>query len=230
MSEYWTYAKIKDKIERDLDLQDEVFIDETELLEYANEAIREAEAEVHAIYEDYFLKRYALTLVQGVEEYVLPTDIYAHKIRRIVYRNGTKVYTIDRVKDWRKFEEYALENINKSSNTYVYFVINETVASPKLLLSPPSKEDGQFVTVWYLRKANTLVDDTSICDIPEFINYVLQFIKVRCYEKEGGNPNLEKSMADLETQRQKMVSTLAAMVPDADNEIEPDLSLYSDMS
>lgn len=230
MSEYWTWKMIRDKIERDLDLQAEIFIDQDELLAYANEAIREAESEVHDIYEDYFLSKTPLTFVTGQEEYPLPADLYAHKIRRIVYRNGTKVYTIDRIKDWRKFEEYALENINKSSTTYNYFLLNSIPGQPQILISPPGKEDGPFATIWYLRKANRLVALTDICDIPEFINFVLQYMKVRCYEKEQGNPNLQKAMADLEQQRTQMTSTLASMVPDAMNDIEPDLQMYTEMS
>lgn len=230
MSEYWTWSMIKQKVETDLDLQAEVFITDTELLAYANEAIREAEAEIHSIYEDYFLKREPLTLVNGQEEYDLPEDLYAHKIRRIIYKNGTKVYTIDRIQDWKKFEEYALENVNKTSLEYDYFLYNGVPGQPKILLAPPSKEDGAFATIWYLRKANRLVELTDICDIPEFINFVLQYMKVRCNEKEQGNPNLQKSMLDLEQQRNQMTSTLASMVPDAKNTIEADYSAYADMS
>ena len=230
MSTYWTWQMISDKIENDLDLQSEIFISPTELLAYGNEAIREAEAEIHGIYEDYFLSKSTLTLVTGQEEYDVPSDLYAHKIRRIVYRNGTKCYTIDRIRDWKKFEEYALELINKSSTTYNYFLINSTAGSPKILMSPPAKEDGPFITIWYLREANRLVNSTDNCDIPEFVNFVIQYIKVRCYEKEVGHPALPKAMADLEQQRQQMTSTLASMVPDANNEIEADLSLYNEMS
>lgn len=230
MSEYWTLAMIQDKIERDLDLQSEIFIDPTELNAYINEGIRECEAEVHDIYEDYFLSRTPLTLIQAQEEYALPTDIYAHKIRRIIYKNGSKVYTVDRIKDWKKFEEYALENVNKTSQIYSYFLVNSVPGAPAILINPPSKEDGTFITIWYLRKANRLVNSTDICDIPEFINFVLQYVKVRCYEKEQGNPNLAKAITDLEQQRAQMTSTLSSMVPDAANEIEADLSFYFEMS
>lgn len=230
MSTYWTWQMISDKIENDLDLQSEIFVSPTELLAYANEAIREAEAEIHGIYEDYFLSKSALTLVVGQEEYSLPSDLYAHKIRRMVYRNGSKVYTVDRIRDWKKFEEYSLELINQSSVTYNYFIINSVAGSPKILLSPPGKEAGAFITVWYLREANRLVNLTDVCDIPEFVNFVIQYIKVRCYEKEVGHPALPKAMTDLEQQRQQMTSTLASMVPDAGNEVEADLSLYNEMS
>jgi hypothetical protein len=231
MTTFWTGTMIKNKIEADLDLEDEEFISDDELLGYINEAIDEAEAEIHGLYEDYFLKRDYIALSAGVEEFALPSDIYAMKIRRLIYKNGSIVYPITRFKDWKKFEAYALESVNQESTRYMYFPINTTVAAPKILLSPPSKETSSTnVTIWYLRNASRLASFSDTCDIPEFVNFVMQYVKVRCYEKEVGHPSLQKAMMDLEQQRTQMQSTLAAMVPDADNEIEPDLSSYEEMS
>lgn len=230
MATFWTYAMIKAKVEQDLALEDEVFIEPDEMLGYVNEAIDEAEAEIHSLYEDYFLKRAPLTLVNGQEEYDLPEDIYANKIRRLIYKNGSDVYKITRLRDWKKFENYAIESVNNSSTIYAYFIINQNPGESKILLTPPAKVDGAYVTIWYIRNANRLVDDDDICDIPEFINFVLQYTKVRCYEKEAGHPNMQKAMQDLEQQRLQMTGTLAQMVPDGDNEIEADFSVYEEMS
>lgn len=231
MSTFWTGTLIKEKIERDLDLEDEEFISDDEMLGYINEAIDEAEAEIHDLYEDYFLTKANIALVSGTEEYAVPADIYAMKIRRIIYKSGSTVYSIDRIKDWKKFEEYALESVNQSSTRYMYFPINSVAGAPKLLFSPPSKEDSATnVTIWYLRNANNLATFADTCDIPEFVNFVMQYVKVRCYEKEVGHPSLQKAMLDLEQQRSQMQSTLAAMVPDANNEIEADLRIYEEMS
>ena len=46
---YWTWAQVKTKIMNDLDLNEETFIRPSELLEYCNEAIDEAEAEIHTL-------------------------------------------------------------------------------------------------------------------------------------------------------------------------------------
>lgn len=229
MGQFFTYLQLKTKVENDLDLEDETFISPSEMLGYANEAIREAAAEIMDIYEDYFLKRVQLTLVDGQEEYDLPTDMYANKIRRVIYSNGALTYPVDRIRDWHKFEEYALANVTKSATTYDYFVTNAAAGGIKLLLVPPAKENGAFVTLWYLRECNVLALDTDVCDIPEFSSFIMQYMKVRCYEKEM-HPNLVMAIAALQQQRDQMVSTLTAMIPDAHNEIEPDLSLYYDMS
>ncbi len=226
---YWTWAEIRTKIEEDLDLEDEDFVRPNELLAYANEAIDEAEAEIHSIYEDYFLARGVLTLVQNEDEIDMPTDIYANKVRRLVYDNGSKVYEIERLKDWRKFEEYSVQKNYGAGDTYAYFPVNSTPGSPQILLVPKARESGAVGYIWYLRNANRLVDDDDICDIPEFVSFILQHMKVRIYEKEG-HPNIDKAMADLEQQRSQMTSTLTAMVPDANNELEMDTSSYEEMS
>lgn len=223
------YSEIVTKITNDLTLEGEDFVVPEELLGYANEAIRKVEAEVHTINEDYFLSKLPLTLVSGTDSYDLPTNVYAHKIRRLIYQNGTTVYTIQRLKDWKKFEKQAVAAVTTSGTVYGYLLDNSISGQPQFLFSPPVKESGQFVTCWYIRTAAKFTGaDDDICDIPEFINYVLQFIKVRCYEKEIGHPNLPIAKADLEDEKRQMVETLTGMVPDAENDVEADMSFYEE--
>lgn len=226
---YWTLAQIRQKVKADLDIEGETFVRADELDAYINEAIDEAEAEIHTLYEDYFLSRATLSLVANQDEYDLPSDIYAHKIRRITYNNQSSVYTVHRVQDWKKFEKYEIANNYETSDLYQYFIMNETAGTPKILLLPPARETGDFITIWYLRQANRLEDDTDICDIPDFANFVFQYTKFRVYEKEG-HPNIQVAIGALEQQRQLMKSTLAAMVPDAENTIEEDFSFYEEMN
>lgn len=85
------------------------------------------------------------------------------------------------------------------------------------------------ITCWYLRQANRLVELTDILDIPEAANFVLRFMKNRVMEKEH-NPMLQEGVRLLAEERSLMVSTLTAMVPDAENEIEPDFTMYEEMT
>jgi hypothetical protein len=227
MSTFYTWAQIKTKVKQDLDLEDEVFVTDTELMDYCNEAIDEAEAEIHTLYEDYFLNKSAITLVQGTSDYALPSDIYAHKIRRIIYQNGATIYTIDRLKDWKKFEQKAVTDYYPGTNCYSYLILNAAAGTPKISLVPTAQESGAYVTMWYIRNATRMTADASICDIPEFINFIFQYIKVRVYQKEM-NPNAQTAVAILQQQRELMQSTLGTMVPDADNTIEMDLSHYEE--
>jgi hypothetical protein len=229
MSKYWTWAEVRTKIKRDLDIEDETFVREEELLGHVNEAIDEAEAEIHALYEDYFLKKETVTITAGTETYPLPDDIYAHKIRRIVYNNSSSVYTIDRIQDWKKFEIKSIADNFATSDLYQFFIQNPSAGAPEIVLVPKARDTGPFLEVWYLRNANRVESDTDIIDIPEFINFIFQKLTVLIMEKEG-HPNLPKAEMDLEKERERMLGVLAQMVPDAKNEVEMDTSFYEEMN
>lgn len=223
-----TLADLKLKVERALGLEDEEFVIPEELTDYANDAIDEAEAEIHSNNPNYFLSRATLTLVSGQEEYDLPANIYAFKIRAIVYRNGTDTYEIKKCREWNQFLKYALDQDSDSSTrNYRYFIINPSADGQKILLTPTPNESGAYVTVWYIRNANTLVDDDDVCDIPEFSSFIIEYMKMRCYEKEG-HPNFAACNARVEAKRQQMIDTLTNMIEDPDNEIEPDFRSYDE--
>lgn len=229
---FWTWAEIKAKIQAELDIQDEDFVREDELLGYANEAIDEAEAEIHTLYEDYFLTSVNIPVVTNNEFFsmsALMPNIYGDKIRRIIFvaGDGTTNYTVNRLRDWKKFEYKAQADTGTTTDLYQYMLVNDTPGVPQIMLVPKSRESGTL-KVWYLRNANRLVNETSICDIPEFINFVFSHMKVKVYAKEG-NPNYQDALERLETERQRMIAVLAARTPDAENEIEMDLSYYEDM-
>jgi len=227
---YWTYAEIKDKVQKDLDLEQEDFVVDSELMGYCNEAIDEAESEIHTIYEDYFLTKAEIDLVTDTETYSLPTDIYANKIRGIMYKNGSEMYVLRRVRFSDMFADIMSTKEFNPEGMYRYILINQSAAAGvQLQLVPPARADvTDGLKVWYLRNANRITADTDVCDIPEFVHFVIQFIKLRVYEKEG-NQNMSLAATLLMKLRNQMIATLSAMVPDGDNEIEKDLSHYEDM-
>jgi len=171
-----------------------------------------------------------LTLVAGTEEYSLPTDIYANKIRQIVYRNGTQVWKVSRIRDWSKFLSYELDRAySTTTNKYSYFILNTTAGSPKILISPTPVEAGAYLQVWYLRNANELTSDTSVFDIPEAANYLMAYVKMKVMAKEM-HPNLQLAISEVEAQRADTLKTLAEMVPDNENTIEADTRIYDEMN
>jgi hypothetical protein len=230
---FWTWSEIRTKIEQECDLEDEDFVRRDELLAYANEAIDEAEAEIHTLYEDYFLKYRDLAVVANDEFFSLTTlvpDIYADKIRRLIFTQtgGTTTYTVTRLKDWKKFEEKAASDAQSTTDLYQYFILNQTAGNPQIMLVPKAHESGTL-RVWYLRNANRLTVDADLCDIPEFVNFIFAHMKVKVYGKEG-HPGYSDALERLETERSRMNAVLAARTPDAENEIEMDMSSYEDMN
>lgn len=97
MSLLYTYAMLKNKLTEDLDLINEPFISEDELLGYMNEAIEEAETAVHTlgIEDTYFLSSDFIYLIPGQSAYNLPADIYANKIRKMYYSNPTTTTVVN---------------------------------------------------------------------------------------------------------------------------------------
>lgn len=227
------YSDAKAKVERDLDLEDEEFVQDSEMLEYFNEALREVEAEVLGIYEDYLLDSAPLALISGQSKYNLPTGIYAHKIREIIYNSGPIIYEIKRIRGAKKFLERALIRDADPTDYYQYIILNNSTNGIQIELSPASKETSSSnVEVWFLRKVDPIVLDTDIVDkdVPECINFVYAYVKARCKQKENAGTMPSDAAMEVEQQRKLLVETLTNMVPDDDNEVLKDMSFYNEMS
>jgi len=227
------YSTAKAKVERDLDLEEENFIQDEEMLEYFNEALREAEAEVLAIYEDYLLDSASLALVIGTSKYDLPNGIYASKIRGVIYSNGSIIYEIKRIRSAHKFLDRALLRDADPTDYYQYIIVNNSTTGIQIELSPAAKETSSSnVTVWFIREVDEIVDDTDLVDkdIPESINFIYAYVKARCKQKENAGQMPPDAQAELEKQRSLMIETLTTMVPDDDNEVIKDLSFYNEIS
>jgi len=124
-----TLAYVMEKIKDDLDLYENVneFIEDEDIRQYINEAIKEAEAEIHNVFEDYFLTYTSLTLTEDSEVVALPTDIYANKIRKIFYypsieSNRYEVKRLYRLADYLDVDSqdnyrYLINNSASAGNT-----------------------------------------------------------------------------------------------------------------
>jgi len=228
-----TFGDIKTELLKEMDLEDEEFISDQEFKNFYNEAVDQVEAEIHkaSCEDDYFLNQVSLSLVSGTSDYELPDDIYANKIRGITYSNGSKIYTVRRVRGKRVFEDIAFTQ-QYASNTedYRYLIMNAASLSQnnvRMRFFPTPYESGAFLSVWYIRNMNKYTDDTDLCDLPEFYHYLNFYVKVKIMEKEI-NPLLDTAKANLQELKQRMVDTLQTMVEDADSEIVMDSDFYKE--
>lgn len=219
----WTYSEMKQIILDDLDLEDEDFISDTEMLAYFNAGIDFVEAIIHNLYEDYFLEPTYLALVSGTQDYDFPTTMYAHRVRKILYSDGSNKYEIKKIKRLG-----IIPNI-ETDDDYQWLPIDTAANGKKIRIYPtPTENSATNVTIWHIRNAKVLALDADVCDIPEFADLVIQFVKARCYEKEG-HPNLGTAKEDLMNMKSLMEATLTKMVDDENDElIDEDMSFYSD--
>lgn len=219
------------------------FVSNDEMAGYANEAIDVAEAEIISIKEDYFVTSSGLTLVQGTSDYDLPSNIYAQKIKEIVYANGPKIYEILPLRAPRKFLEKALLDYNPSGESEYNYILKSVTAGAqdKIVLVPTAQESGAYVTIWYHRNANRIgmvnsgelitrsAQLATVIDIPEFYLYLVEHMKVRCKEKEVG-ATLPVLRENLKIFKDEMVETLTERMPDNNNTVPPDLTIYEEHS
>lgn len=228
---YWTRGELIRKIQREGDLEGEDFISPEEMQGYFIEAVSEVEKIVHSLYEDYFLTKTDIEIINGTGEYDLPESIYAHKIRSMYFEDGSESPTeVVRSRDFNKMGRFTSDRFNSTGDgrEFNYFLLNSVPGEPKIVFTPTPRRTGT-VTVWHLRNANRFEVDSDILDIPESVNFVCQYVRVRCYEKEG-SPLLQKGMQDLVILKEQFEGILRDMVPDDNTRVPMDLTFYMEMS
>jgi len=233
--EYKTFAEIKTKVEMELDLETEDFIQDGEFKQYVNDAIEVVQAEIQKLgmQDDYYLTKLPLTLIQNQADYSLPTNIYMNQIKAIIYKSGQTVYPIKQLRTLDRFYSREIINLNGSTqDLYKYQIRNDSPATkPVIEFIPPAMESGTLITLWYHRSANKWTTlDSEYCDIPEIaLNYLYAYVAYRCYDKEGHSNTPEAKERAL-LARQLMIDTMTNMIPDEDSELIKDMSYYNEMS
>lgn len=218
----YTFAEIKNAVKDKLDLWESTFIDEEELGQIVNDGVDFVAREVLNLCQDYFLSETTISLVADQSEYDLPVDIFAKKIRAVEYDDGSNMFEIEPIKNLRDIKYLKANYYNTSANDYAlkYYITNVQGVGPKLTFAPAPKATGDFVHMFYIRKPLKLSGETDVCDIPEFINVVMQYVEFRVAEKEGMDPG--EPMAVLRALKAQLKETLGDAIVDEFNEIEID--------
>lgn len=229
-----TYANMKLKVQRDVDIEEEEFIQPLELLSYFNDAQRECEAHIHklGLEDQYFKTSDTPSLVTGTSSYAMPTDIYLNKLIECVYNDSSRVFEVMRLKGSNKYVNKALIlNDSVSQPIYKYDITNASAAAgTKWVLIPASQETSTNITRFYIRKVAALTGDASVCDVPDVcLNFIYAYVIWRVWSKEGDG-RAEPAKMVLNEQRDLMLETLSEMTPDDNNYVEMDMTSYDEMS
>lgn len=178
----WTVLEAITKINNDLSLQDEQFVNYDEMSGYFNDAITEAESEIqlstNGAYDEYFLTSYYIPVVQGTELYALPDNIYANKIRGVDYHNGSLIYPIKRYRRTQKFINQDFTQQYGASDFYRYTLINDNPGQAQMVMRPALRETAILppsasaftpITMWYYRVCTRVPMIGEYCN-PEVLN------------------------------------------------------------
>ena len=174
-----TYSKIKSYVENRLDLLDEGFIRNEELLQYTEEALRYCEAEVHTLGIEnlYFEAQDVITLTTRDQDYSLPSNIYGRKITRMIFNGGDSIYPIFRITHKGRYTDSAITDRYSGDNTYRYYLINNNSVDGTLLRFHPKPQDTTVTTYFTAdttlgSKVLTSVSSTSGLNEGDFVQGV----------------------------------------------------------
>lgn len=239
----FTYEEIEDRVREDLDLEDEGnFVKTNEMAAYANEAIDFIESQVLKINEDYLLSSATITLIANQQQYDLPSNIYAQKIRQVIYKNGERIYPILRIRDPHKFyQKEEIDYFGTGEMEYLYMLESVEEAQDKISFTPIPKEAGPFVKMWYIRNAKRIpmVGEggatrnqqlATILDIPESFQFVVDYMKMCCIDKEKDPERFARQADKVKTKKEDLVAALTDRTPDNQNEIPGDMTFYVEMN
>lgn len=221
-----TWATLKLEIKNDMNLHGEDWVSDAELLAWANDGIEQAEKEIVSLYDKYLETDVDLALVSGQSLYSLPSDIMASKITNIDYTDGSLKYEIKYAKTKA---ELRYEYVN--DNYYTYRLRNDSVNGRQIEIFPtPNETSPSNVKIDYIRRANRLVEDTDLIDIPDADAFIKQYIKDQVRGKELGPMWDHNETPSLSRQRALFIEVLNNMIPDETRgEMQMDTSHYDDV-
>ena len=226
-----TLTQLRTRVLDPIDMNDLTIVDETEVNRYINQGIKVVSAAIHNLYEDYYLDKEDLTLVNGTRAYDLPADIYADKIRKIMYNDGNNdEYEISRVK-YLELIKHVNDTSDADAKNYQYIITNNLTNGRKIQIYPTPSENLVITDgLWYIRNAKQLSLDADILDIPdEFENVVILYAQKECLKKDLPNVSTQQQAEkDYQEERVLMIETLSNRQPDKDTLLPMDLGLYED--
>lgn len=223
-------------------------ISDADIARWIAKGVRSAERVIHGLYEDYFLSKTTIAITANTTEYSYPSDVYANKIRKIVFDNGSEAHEVKRTKDILSSQVNDILVNSWSNPILTWTPINTSVSlvgvqkttGRKIKLFPKEGRTGTL-HVWYIRNANKLYDPATDdldgdvsptallneCDIDEFEDYIVQYAKVAALLRDKDPTAADEKMI-LDELEEAMRSTLSDMAPDQNNELLADTSLYCD--
>jgi hypothetical protein len=210
-----TLKEIRDQVIVDLDLEEEVWISDSELNSWINEGIKNAEAQIHTLYEDYFLvESDPIVITQGQYLVEYPSDVYASKIRKIIFTDGLGASnTNHEVKRIRNILDGATADLysTNSTNPILEWTNTNKLSEGRKIRLFPNTGRGGYLHIWYIRNVSELVNDEDISEIDEFDRYVVQYVKTKVFLKDG-DPRTADSKILEEQYKSDVITTLSNMV------------------
>ena len=221
-----TLKDIRDRLKDELDMVEEQWLDDPDLDRIINSAVQKAGRKIITIYEDYFLSSYSVEISATDNMVDYPPNIYANKMRNMTLIVDGYATEIKPVRNLASSIAYNSLYGSTEGAVARQWLPYDAEDNRKIRLMPDAGTAGR-IEMWYIREPKRLVLDTDVCDIPEFVDYVVQESKAR-YQAIDGDPRYAADKAESLELEKSMIDTLSNMKDDENNEVLVDLSFYED--
>lgn len=226
-----TFGDLRQQLEKEMDTEDEGFVQETELQGYFNSAITIVESEIIklGLREKYLQKEAFISTVLNQKDYSIPADIVANKIRKVIYRNGNTIYPIRPLKSEDSYEAEDVYAVYAPSEYYRYQIYKSGNNNIFRITPKASITVANAIRMVYFGKLNRFTSDAIVCDVPDVCyEYILSYVRYRVYGKES-HQNTMGERADLNALLQLMRETLQNQVADPEmDEMDADFTHYEE--
>ncbi len=232
---YRTFGDLSLQVQQELDIEDEEFIQPTELIRYFNSAVTIVESEIIKIglREKYLQGEALISTVNGQADYPLPADIIDNKIRKIIYRDGVTIYEIPPMRGEDQYEAEDVFNLYPGTDYFNYMIYKTGSNSSHILRLVPkaTKAVANAMRMIYWKDLNRYTADGTLCDVPEICyEFVMSYVRYRVYLKET-HVNTASEKEDMAILKALMSETLQGQVSDPNIDlIDQDLSSYQEQS
>ena len=222
----WDLDRLTTKIQRDLELHAEIFVQPEDIKSFINDAIDDAEELIIDSFSDFFITFEDYTVEVGDSFLALPDDIYEMRTRGLYFdkKSYNQTSTVN-TGTWYKIKKIRLESISQvsSNDFYQYRNINTQADGPRIHIFPNIREDSQGrFRLWYIRKAKRLDELADVLETGLRPQYIISHAKVAILHKENSDMvglELEK----LGAQTKKMLDSLSRVADDdEDSYLSPD--------
>ena len=173
-----TLGYLKDQVRARADQQHSQFIKDAELVEFINGSVSALYDMLVKVAEDYFVTSHTFSIVQGTNEYTLPTDFY--KVLGVDYLVNSKPVPMSRF----NFRDRHLYNYLDARTEIVRY----GVWGNKLVFKPQAPKSSTVV-LWYVPVIIPLVNDSDKLDgVNGWEEFVILDAAIKCMIKEESDP------------------------------------------
>lgn len=181
-----TLAQLKQRARNRADMDNSLFVDDSEIVDYINASIAELhDLLIQAYGSDYYINETTFTTVVNQAQYDLPTDFY--KLRGIDAKvNGNRWLTLEQFNfnERNRFEDFGVWDLNGVAT------IRYRILGSKIMFTPVPDRDVD-VRLYYVPVAQVLVDDTDeLTDFNQYAEYVITDVAIKMLAKEESDTSV----------------------------------------